>query len=148
MRLVRGVAGVIEGKYSMELWTDKELKNIKDLFEEVNREGKFQIEKWGIQSHTIFEWLCFLGEEVGELNEAAAEYYYRGESILRIREEAIQVATLALKIAEMTDDDDWYKKEVGILQAMLAEILGDGKDDDGNWLYSIEYNYYTDYINA
>lgn len=59
-----------------------------------------QFNKWGIQAQTLPEWLMFLIEEVGELAEAIAEFMYRDGSPIDIYDEAIQVATLAAKIAE------------------------------------------------
>jgi NTP pyrophosphatase (non-canonical NTP hydrolase) len=55
----------------------------------------------GVQDRTPAEWLMFLGEEYGELCEAVAENQFRGGERSEIVKEAIQVATLALKIAEM-----------------------------------------------
>jgi NTP pyrophosphatase (non-canonical NTP hydrolase) len=65
-------------------------------------ENQSQIAKYGIETNTPFEWLAFLTEEQGELAQAVIdlERYGKG-SESRIIDEAIQVATLALKIAEM-----------------------------------------------
>ena len=60
-----------------------------------------QISKWGIQTATPFEWLCYLTEEVGELNQAIAEHHYRRGEKEAVIKEAVQVATLTLKILEM-----------------------------------------------
>lgn len=59
------------------------------------------MEKWGVQDRSPFEWLCFLSEEHGELAEAIAENYYRRSSLEDVVQEAVQITTLALKIAEM-----------------------------------------------
>ena len=79
---------------------DQQLKDTR-LFEKVMQENRRQVEKWGIQDHTPFEWMLYLSEELGELAQAIAENYYRGGSLEAVVKEAIQVATLALKIAEM-----------------------------------------------
>ncbi len=71
-----------------------------ELFSEDSR----QIQKWGYQIHSPFAWLAFATEELGELSEAMSEYIYRGGSKEDIIKEAIQVATLALKIAKMVDE--------------------------------------------
>lgn len=68
-------------------------------------ESEKQITKWGIQTHTLFEWCNYTTEELGELAKAIAEYHYRGGDIVEIKKEAIQVATLALKIAAMVKDE-------------------------------------------
>lgn len=83
----------------MEL-TDKGLFN-SILPRLVAEESHRQISKWGVQTHTPFEWLTFTTEELGELAEAISEHYYRGGSKEAVIKEAIQTATLALKIAEM-----------------------------------------------
>jgi NTP pyrophosphatase (non-canonical NTP hydrolase) len=81
---------------------DNLLKMMDVLAEDVMLENAKQLDKWGIQERTSFEWLTYLTEEVGELAEAISEYEYRGEVSTAINKEAIQVATLALKIAEMS----------------------------------------------
>jgi NTP pyrophosphatase (non-canonical NTP hydrolase) len=63
-----------------------------------------QIKKWGIQDHTPEDWLMFTTEELGELSNAIADFKFRHGDSARVRDEAIQVATLAIKIAEMFDN--------------------------------------------
>ncbi len=77
-----------------------ELRNLL-YFEHVH-----QIKKWGIQKRLSFEWLAYLTEEVGELAEAisCSEYINGDSKVYRdsdVVKEAVQVATLALKIVEM-----------------------------------------------
>ena len=79
---------------------DLELTN-PELFEMVKEESLRQIRKWGIQDRESFEWLAYTTEELGELSCAISEYQYRGGLQSEIVKEAIHVATLALKIAEM-----------------------------------------------
>ena len=59
-----------------------------------------------------FEWLAYLTEELGSLSKAVSEAYYRNGPWQRARQEAIQVATLALKIAEMVKAHEHAKAEV------------------------------------
>lgn len=80
---------------------DLALKSKNILFELVGLESENQILKWGIQDHEPSEWLMFLTEEIGELAKAIAENQYRNGNVKDIIHEAIQVATLSLKIAEM-----------------------------------------------
>jgi NTP pyrophosphatase (non-canonical NTP hydrolase) len=80
---------------------DTELYRIHALQRDVLLENDRQVAKWGIQDHSSFEWLTFLMEEAGELAEAISEYEYRGGHSTAAYKEAIQVATLALKVAEM-----------------------------------------------
>ncbi len=71
------------------------------LYDMVLNESYQQIKKWGIQDHNPSDWLVFTTEELGELAEAIADWKFRDGNALHVTKEAIQVATLALKIAEM-----------------------------------------------
>lgn len=73
------------------------------LLHSVAQESKNQIKKWGIQEHTLAEWLMYTTEELGELSKAISEFMYREGKSEEIYKEAIQVATLSLKIAEMIE---------------------------------------------
>jgi NTP pyrophosphatase (non-canonical NTP hydrolase) len=77
------------------------LKNKEWLFEQVENENIRQLKKWGVQDHSPFEWLTILTEEVGELASEISELEDRNGTHREVVAEAIQVATLALKIAEM-----------------------------------------------
>lgn len=79
-------------------------KGLKDL---VLQEHERQILKWGIQKRSIFEWNTYLTEELGELAKAISEFTYRNGPAENIVKEGIQVATLALKIAEMFHSKDY-----------------------------------------
>ena len=80
---------------------DKSLINRETLFDEIYAENTRQLKKWGVQTHSLFEWCNYLTEELGELAKAIAENEYRKGMKEDIYNEAIQVSTLALKIAEM-----------------------------------------------
>ena len=54
-----------------------------------------------MQNHEPSEWLMFTTEELGELSEAISDWQFREGHPDKIIQEAIQVATLSLKIAEM-----------------------------------------------
>ena len=81
---------------------DNQLAALPMLITQVQFEHHRQVTKWGIQDRSSYEWLVYLTEEVGELAGAISEYEYRGQPSGNIFKEAIQVATLALKIAEMS----------------------------------------------
>lgn len=84
-------------------WVDDErITGSYPPFAAVEREDARQIHKWGVQKRSPFEWMTYLTEEVGELAEAISEEHYRGGSRFNIYKEAIHVATLALKIAHMS----------------------------------------------
>jgi len=72
------------------------------IVRKVQAENKWQIATWGKQKHTAFEWLALATGGLGYLSEAIREYEHDGcynkEDII---EEAVQLATLALKIAYM-----------------------------------------------
>jgi hypothetical protein len=67
----------------------------------VFRENIRQLDKWGVQDHEPFEWLGFATEELGETAEAIGDFTFRGGLAEDVVKEAIQTATLMLKIAEM-----------------------------------------------
>lgn len=67
----------------------------------VFRENNSQLKKWGVQDHSPEEWLMYATEELGELAQAIGEFKYRGGLVEPIVKEAIQTATLCLKVAEM-----------------------------------------------
>jgi NTP pyrophosphatase (non-canonical NTP hydrolase) len=82
------------------IYTDRELDDNTILID-VLKESLRQIKKWGIQKRDLFEWLTYTTEELGELAKAISEFEYRKGTKEDIYKEAIQVATLSLKIAEM-----------------------------------------------
>jgi len=75
-------------------------------------EHERQINKWGRQVRSIFEFLAYLTEELGELSKAISEAVYRNKDIQEIEKEAIQVATLALKIANMAKQLETKKEAI------------------------------------
>lgn len=77
------------------------LKKDYELFDMVSSENIRQRKKWGVQDRTPFEWLTYITEEVGELAEAISEHEYRRGQPSSVVKEAIQAATLCLKVAEM-----------------------------------------------
>jgi len=81
-------------------YTDKDFDS-KEMSGYVQLEHALQIEKWGNQTHSLFEWLTYATEELGELAKAIAELTYRNGSANDVFKEALQTATLCLKIAHM-----------------------------------------------
>jgi len=75
---------------------DKGLEKMDILLDLISKENIRQIEKWGWQDHDMFKWYTIIGEEFGEIGKAMLE-----QNKSKIVKEAIQTATLALKIAEM-----------------------------------------------
>lgn len=71
------------------------------MWDLVQLESQCQAHKWGIQDRTAFEWMTYITEEVGELAQAVSEHAYRGGRASTAAKEAIQAATLCLKLAEM-----------------------------------------------
>ena len=84
---------------------DKMLRNADALFNMVHQENLRQLKKWGVQNCSPFEWLAYATEEHGEMAKAICEQAYRGGPASNIVAEAIQTATLCLKIAEMYMED-------------------------------------------
>ena len=85
---------------NLRTYKDKRLIHIHSLMNVVLTESDRQLSKWGTQNVTSFEWMTYLTEEVGELAQAINEFEYRQGCVADIVKEAIQVATLSLKIAE------------------------------------------------
>jgi len=83
----------------------KDLKLENDrVFHMVQTENERQLAKWGVQDRHPFEWLAYTTEEVGELAQAISGFVYNNEPPQNVVNEAIQTATLCLKIAEMFND--------------------------------------------
>jgi NTP pyrophosphatase (non-canonical NTP hydrolase) len=81
------------------------------LVERLRQNMKFTKAPFGTQAHTIFTWLAILGEEVGEINQAALDLvfgktYPSPEKLAELREECIQVGAVVLAIIERLDDND------------------------------------------
>jgi len=92
--------------------TDSTMRR-RELLCEVTNERKRQNEKWGEQNHDPFAWSAILSEEVGEFSQAVlkARFEYGAHlepSILeQARQEAIQVAAVAIQIVECLDRGKW-----------------------------------------
>tara|TARA_R100001530_G_scaffold107281_1_gene75000 strand:- start:338 stop:604 length:267 start_codon:yes stop_codon:yes gene_type:complete len=80
---------------------DECFRELAELFRLLMSENDRQIELWGVQDRTPSEWLMFTTEELGELAEAISEHQYRDGKADDVVKEAVQVAALSLKIAEM-----------------------------------------------
>ena len=87
------------------IYEDKGLKNFDRLARMIIQEHMHQIDKWGTQNHPAFTWLGFATEELGETSEAISKYQFENGEKKQVVYEAIQTATLMLKIAEMFMDD-------------------------------------------
>lgn len=85
---------------ALDNWIDPELE-LKDIAALLDEDAR-QVAKWGIQERSPFEWLAYLVEEVGELAEAIVEAEYRNGTLDQIFKEAIEISTLARKIAKMS----------------------------------------------
>lgn len=79
---------------------DLKLKDSR-IFQLVQQENERQLAKWGAEDRSPFEWLAYTTEELGEMANAISEEYYRDGHPGHVVKEAIQTATLCLKIAEM-----------------------------------------------
>ena len=88
---------------------DRKLSN-SALFDMVRNESGRQLDKWGVQDRHAFEWLAYTTEELGELAQAISEWVYRGGSPKNVIKEAIQTATLSLKIAEIFAEEELCQK--------------------------------------
>ena len=59
-------------------YEDKCFVNIDWIIEQLEKENIRQIEKWGIQIRSVFEWLAYTVEELGSVAKAISEHEYRG----------------------------------------------------------------------
>ncbi|EKO89057.1 hypothetical protein LEP1GSC020_3157 [Leptospira interrogans serovar Grippotyphosa str. 2006006986] len=77
------------------------------IFKEISEEREKQDLKFGPQNHRPAEWCMILGEEVGEVQKAALESYFRYEGRSNdysdYRKELIQVAAVAIAMIESYD---------------------------------------------
>ena len=73
------------------------------ILDDVVLERNRQQQKWGVQTHSIAEWLMILGEEYGEACKAGNECYFRDDSLKMLRKELVQTMAVALAIVEGLD---------------------------------------------
>ena len=73
------------------------------ILTDVVLERNRQQQKWGVQTHSIMEWLVILGEEFGEACKAANECYFRDDPLDKLRKELVQTMAVALAIVEGID---------------------------------------------
>lgn len=69
-----------------------------------------QTKKWGEQNHNQVEWMAILTEEVGEAAREALEHHFKyaenPDALLKLREELIQVAAVAVAMVESLDRNE------------------------------------------
>jgi NTP pyrophosphatase (non-canonical NTP hydrolase) len=74
------------------------------IIDDIIKERERQDEKWGVQNHDPIIWLAILTEEVGELAQATLHHELLttmgSYAKTRIRNEAIQVAAVAVALLE------------------------------------------------
>lgn len=75
--------------------------------QDILAERQRQDNKWGEQNHDPFTYLTILTEEVGELAQCALHLRYGGGKAAGLREEAVQVAAVAMAIVECIDRGKW-----------------------------------------
>jgi hypothetical protein len=80
------------------------VRKTKAVLIEVELERRRQDQKWGIQNHNPADWLMILGEEFGEINEAAlTAKFVHNDGGRRYRKELVQVAAVAVAMIESLD---------------------------------------------
>ncbi len=89
-------------------------------------ENHRQIKRWGIQEHDAATWMLILSEEHGELAQALLQYEYEDGPVDQVIKEAIQIATLAIKIAEMFLAERCEKYITVSNDTLARQILGAG----------------------
>ncbi len=76
-------------------------------------ERELQDRKWGKQDHDPFTYITVLGEEFGELCEAALHTRFGGPKAAGLRDEAVQIAAVAVAIVECLDRGKWSWEKGG-----------------------------------
>lgn len=113
-----------------------ELKNARQqrAVEDVLTERRMQDDIWGVQNHHPAYWLAIMGKQVGQFGSAVLnrEWWTDRESATRVlRDEAVQMAAVALAIIECIDAGDM---PIGLTTAkpenprQLAKALGRGDE--------------------
>jgi|SRR3989304_3459101 len=82
---------------------DRQVKIVDDILSERN----WQDAKWGIQNHHPFSWVAILGEEYGEMCQAALKLHFSDDipprTAKEYRKELIEVAAVAFAAIENLD---------------------------------------------
>lgn len=81
---------------------------IAEYLDLVGQERIRQIKKWGVQQCDQYAWNCILGEEVGEVAEALFNLKTGmggQQAKAHLREELLQVAAVAIAMAQSLDHD-------------------------------------------
>ena len=102
-----------DGGGKLKQYTDLKFKNWQHLVLLIGNENLKQIEKWGIQTHSAFEWLTYTAEELGSLAKAISEYEYRNGPKEKIVDEAY-----------LGHEDDIYE----IVEEIKPDIIALGFD--------------------
>ncbi len=79
-----------------------------DVYEEIDKQLAKQRAKWGEQNHLPYTWIVILGEEFGEVCQAAL----KGDSE-NYREELIHVLAVAVAQLECWDNDSTFNAHSG-----------------------------------
>lgn len=96
-----------------------------DILSEIREERRRQDAKWGEQNHSPIEWSAILTEEAGEVAKEALELHFAqlqhtgqseawlAEKLAAYRKEVIQVAAVALAMAESLERNKWKALQRG-----------------------------------
>lgn len=109
----------------------------------VLNERRRQDAKWDVQNHDPFTYLTILGEEFGEMCQAALTLRQMDalgdiDSIAsaadHLREEAVQTAAVALAIIECLDRNQWrwdlaFDSGAAFMNDTLTQFVAKGPDD-------------------
>jgi NTP pyrophosphatase (non-canonical NTP hydrolase) len=90
-----------------------------NIIQEIKAERARQDAKFGEQNHPAERWLTILGEEVGEVNRAAIDYWHDGKSLEAYRAELVQVAAVAIAMLQAHERSENAR---GMMAERLYEI--------------------------
>src|SRR5690349_8803229 len=114
--------------------TDDDVLRTVAVISDVVRERNRQDEQWGDQNHHPAYWLAILGKQVGQFgNEVLNREWWNDveAATLKLRNEAVQIAAVAVAIAECIDRGEM---PVGLTTAkpsdprQMAKALGRGDE--------------------
>jgi NTP pyrophosphatase (non-canonical NTP hydrolase) len=73
------------------------------VLDEIHIERTAQDDKWGKQNHDDYRYLAILGEEFGEVAQAALHTEFGGKAAGTVRDELVQLAAVAVQWIECID---------------------------------------------
>lgn len=87
----------------------------KKIYSELEAENHRQLLQWGIQNHSISDWLMIIGEEFGEACQSGVEVKFssnevkRRERLEELRAELVQLSAVTAAMIDSLDRNELCK---------------------------------------